>query len=145
VKGSRSDNGKKGKENKMTIKEKERAEFLENLREIIKPGMTVYTVLRHVSTSGMTRSLDVYIMENNRPRRITYWVAKALDYPLKDSELRTSGCGMDMGFSVVYNLGSELFHSWDCIGDRCPSNDHSNGKTLSTHFDGGYALRHEWL
>lgn len=36
---------------------KERDEARARLREILKPGYTVYTVLRHVSASGMSQVL----------------------------------------------------------------------------------------
>ena len=36
---------------------KERDEARARLREILKPGDTVYTVLRHVSASGMSQVL----------------------------------------------------------------------------------------
>lgn len=44
----------------MTKRETERQEAIQHLRELIKPGDKVYTVLRHVSRSGMTRGIDVY-------------------------------------------------------------------------------------
>lgn len=62
---------------------------------------------------------------------------------------RNAGCGMDVGFSLVYNLGWVLFpNGFECVGERCPSNDHSNGDrdySPHHHSDGGYALRQRWL
>lgn len=67
------------------------------------------------------------------------------------------GCGMDMGFDLVYRLSRTLFQDrFGCIGDsleyakRCPSNDHSNERERNytkgrQHSDGGYALRQRWL
>lgn len=48
------------------------------LRKLLKPGTTVYTVLRHVSASGMSRRIDLYIMRKGEPRYITYF-ATAVD------------------------------------------------------------------
>lgn len=42
--------------------EQEKKEAIEKLRKLIKPGDGVYTILRHVSRSGMQRIIDVYIM-----------------------------------------------------------------------------------
>lgn len=69
---------------------------------------------------------------------------------MKGDALVVNGCGMDMGFHVVYELGYTLYgrDGFICIGERCPSNDHSNGDrdyTPHAHTDGGYALRYEWL
>ena len=109
---------------------KERDESIAQLREWIKPGDTVYTVLRSVSKSGMSRTLDVYLIEDSDPMRITWSVSKAAGFTYSDraEAIRADGCGMDMGFHVVYNLSRVLFpDGFGCIGERCPSNDHSNG------------------
>lgn len=88
----------------------EREEAVAELRAAIKPGDTVYTILRHVSRSGMQRSIDVVTMKNNEPRPWSYTVAKAMGYNLdKDGALKVGGCGMDMGFHIVHSLGYALF------------------------------------
>ena len=136
-------------------KQTERAEAITQLRKWLKPGDTVYTVLRYVSKSGMKRGIDLYIIMDGRPQWITAFVGKAIDQPQtrRDWEqsrgLGVTGCGMDMGFGLVYDLSRNLFHDdFECIGERCPSNDHSNGdrnRKPHKHSDGGYALRHEWI
>jgi hypothetical protein len=139
------------------IKTVEKADALKALRNLLSPGDTVYTILRHVSSSGMTRYISTVIIGTNQPLDITYHVAKILD--LKRSEThegaKVCGCGMDMGFHVVYELSRELFpNGFTCIGKDpenhkwCPSNDHANGDTDYTphhHYDGGYALNQRWL
>ena len=117
------------------------------LLEILKPGDTVYCVLRHVSRSGMQREISFF---TEGMRRIDSQVCDALDMRWgKHNGVVASGCGMDMGFAIVYNLSHVLFNdSFVCIGDRCPSNDHSNGERNykpHKHSDGGYALRHHWI
>jgi hypothetical protein len=131
-------------------KELLKAEALENLRAILKAGDTVYTVLRHVSSSGMSRRIDLYVVRDNEPRYLTGSVARLLDYRQhNDGGVIVSGCGMDMGFHVVYELSRVLFQGrFQCIGEHCPSNDHSNGDRNHEpheHSDGGYALRHKWI
>ena len=140
----------------MTKKQAERDESIAKLREMLKPGDEVRTILRNVSRSGMSRSISIIIDGEDR----SYLAARALGSRIDDKRggIKAVGCGMDMGFHLVYNLGRVLFpDGHDCCGegtnsgrfDRCPSNDHSNGdRNYSAdhrHKDGGYALRHRWL
>jgi hypothetical protein len=116
----------------------------------VKPGDTLYTVLEHVSRSGMMREIKVYAISEKEPVWLTGYAAKALGETLgKRDGIRMGGCGMDMGFSLVYNLSRTLYPSgFDCIKpEKCPSNDHSNhGDRDNTHHaDGGYALSQRWL
>ena len=101
---------------------------LANLREMLPPSSTVYTILRHVSRSGMQREISLVVMRNGEPRNITYLAARVLDYRIgKRDGLVVGGCGMDMGFHIVHNLGYALYpDGFGCIGKDCPSNDHSN-------------------
>ena len=150
--------------------DKEQAEAKEYLRTLVKPGDTVYTILRHVSRSGMSRVIDPLVMTPDAgPYSIAGWAAKALGDKLDRDNwgVKVGGCGMDMGFSLIYNLSYTLFpNGFGCIGERCPSNDHPNGDRDYTphsrgihpsgpgeidmgadhwHKDGGYALKHKWL
>ena len=136
-----------------------------NLREL-HPGDTVYTALSHAAASGMTRWIRAIVIRDNTPRDISWDAAKLIDAPVNTRNhdgVEIGGCGMDMGFHLVYSLSRALFRDgFDCIrftaegtdlaeNDRskwCPSNDHSNIRglhTLSHHSDGGYALNHRWL
>lgn len=135
-----------------------RNDALNYLRGVIKAGDTVYTSLSHVSRSGMLRHIGVYIpyvddSGKQSIRRISWEVANILDYKTvpHGTDLKVGGCGMDMGYHVVYSLSRALFADgfpFLCIGDNCPSNDHVNGTTITKggqHSDGGYALNHQWL
>lgn len=125
----------------------DREAAVERLREWIKPGDTVQTILRHVSRSGMSRAISPVVNGQD----ISFWVARACDYTInqKHGGLKVEGCGMDMGFDVVYQLSYQLFKDgFDCIGEGCPANDHSNGDQVRTphrHTDAGYALKQRWL
>jgi hypothetical protein len=143
-------------ENAMTRKEVERQEAITRLKEMVKPGDTLHTIVRHVSRSGMSRVIDVYKLVDGDALRLSWSVADAIGEPYdrKNEGVRVGGCGMDMGFHVVYNLSRVLFpDGFDCIGEKCPSNDHSNayyykkeGKEVPKHHaDGGYALRQRWI
>jgi len=120
----------------MATSKAQRTEALARLHEILKPGDTVHTILRHVSRSGMMREISV-IGPNNED--ITWHVMHVGGYRRSDKTggLRVSGCGMDMGFHVVYNLGCAMWPDGtpDPHGTR-------NGDPDS---DGGYALKHRWL
>ena len=47
-------------------KQAERAEALERLREWVKPGDTLFTILRHVSRSGTQRTIDVVMISDDK-------------------------------------------------------------------------------
>lgn len=84
--------------------------FGEKLLRASPKGTKVYAVLRHVSNSGMLRHIDFFLMLDNEPVWITPAVRDVADYKqTKDGALKVHGTGMDMGFSVVYNLSSAMF------------------------------------
>lgn len=104
----------------------------------------IYTVLRHVSNSGMFRRIDVYVIRNNSPVWLTPLVEKMTHYTRDKQKdgLRVHGCGMDMGFAVVYTFSSAVFPD----GFRYREGEHHrNGDPNPRDPDGGYALRQEWL
>ena len=130
--------------------DRERESAITTLRELLPPGTTVYTVLRHVSRSGMSRRIDLYVMQDGAPRWISGYVKTALGMPrTKHDAVTAGGCGMDMGFHLVYELSYVLYRDgFACLGEGCPASDHSNGDrnyTPHPHRDGGYCLKHRWL
>lgn len=106
-------------------KELARMKLREMFAEQAKP--TVYTILRHVSQSGMSRDISLKTMEDGRLIDITYTASIALGEKVKDRNgqrvIRVNGCGMDMGFHLVHGLSSVLYGHED---------------------RGGYKLSHEW-
>jgi hypothetical protein len=195
---------------KKTQKEAERAEAIQELRKLLKPGMTVRTILRHVSSSGMSRTIDLVIpttrvdtlslpaaeagkalkigasgygttgerrfvsgrivtvvigqrvtfeydngttetfpladakvYAKSKPvpviRSIGWLAARAMGdtYDRDKSGIKIGGCGMDMGFALVYNLGSTLWPK----GTPKPHGTR-NGEPDRA---GGYALKQDWL
>ena len=94
----------------MKYSKSEREEALATLRELCPPGTTVYTKLNHVSRSGMSRSITPLILKDGALYYLT-WRAGAILGLLRDryEGLPIGGCGMDMGFSLVYNLSHYLF------------------------------------
>lgn len=120
------------------------------LRELLPPGTRVYTTLRHRSRSGMQRQIGVLIpvadYYDGRPaiRDISHIVACALGLRRNPDTggLIVRGAGMDMGFALVYELGSTIYPD----GFKLADVQHGrNGDTSGYDKDGGYALSHEWI
>lgn len=147
-------------------KKKEDVSFeLAALRKLLPRGTTVYTVLAHVSSNGMSRRLKLMVplvetqpdyskppktittpegetitvrknVKVNVIRDITWYAGKVLGHKVNDRhELTVSGCGMDMGFAVVYDLASTLYAE-----DRKKKGYGTGASKL-----GGYALEQKWL
>ena len=105
-------------------------EQVELLKGWFPKGSTVYTVLRHVSASGMQREIGVVAILPEDPRapgsgadlrHPNYAVSTVLGWPRsKGDGVKVRGCGMDMGFHLVYELSQRLY------GD-------------------GYALKQRWI
>ncbi len=80
------------------------------LQEWLKPGDTVFTILRHVSQSGMLRRVQPIIFKDNQPLWIGYSAAAVADLPLdKNGNIVVKGCGFDAAASVVESLSWHLF------------------------------------
>lgn len=98
-----------------------RDEAKARLLEILQPGSEVYTIVRHVSPSGISRVIDLYVLVHDeytgkpKMRCIGYLAALVTGYKLhpKHSGLNVGGCGMDMCFHVVSRLSEELFGGYD--------------------------------
>lgn len=101
------------------------------LRKILKPGQTAYCILRSVSRSGMKREISLYIIQKGELQNIDCLAADATGHTLGKVGIVVHGCGMDMGFGLVYSLGYAVWPK----GTR-------NGGTYTC---GGYALKHEWI
>lgn len=88
-----------------------KTDAIQRLQEMIHAGDTLYTVLRHVSSSGMSRCISVYVIHDNTPVCLDFWTSRALG--LRRDEKRdgliVGGSGMDMGFWLVYNLEGVVF------------------------------------
>lgn len=91
-------------------KEARRQYCKDELRKMIKPGMRVYCVLRSVSASGMSRRISLFIVQGDDLRNIDQLSADAIGWKVSGiGGIAVSGCGMDMGFHLVYCLGRALF------------------------------------
>lgn len=125
------------------------------LRDILKPGDTVYTVCISRNRLGTSRKIKLVCLDRYEEktfiRDITLLAAKAIGARVAKDEngIIVGGCGMDMGFHLVYSLSAALWPNVPCTGEGCNSNDHANGdrdySVGHIHRDGGYALNHKWL
>lgn len=124
---------------------RDKEEALEMLHKLVKPGDTIYTVLRHVSQSGMSRRIDCFVWSDGIKMYLSGYMSDFLGYNRhKDGSLKVSGCGMDMGFAVVYELGRAMFpDGGDLELSPRKHQELRAGKTKET--DGGYLLKHEWI
>jgi len=91
---------------------------LSNILADIKAD-TIYTVLRHVSSSGMQREISVKMIDAGRIIHLDWLVSEALGIRQgKKGGLVVKGCGMDMGFHLVDNIkrvcgaGKTFRHEW---------------------------------
>ena len=117
---------------------------INTIRWIRKTRPTIYTTLEHVSNSGMFRIMGVHAIKNNKPLCLNSLVEKLTGYKRDRHKegLRVSGCGMNMGFAVVYSFSSAAFPT----GFKYRKNEHHrNGDPSTTDKDGGYALRQVWF
>ena len=115
------------KQTKKQIEAQEIAEAIQVLQNLgCKEGTTIYTSIRSVAKSGMSRAISCFIVAteadgSNYISNIDYFVGIILGLKHhKEGGLIIRGCGMDMGFAIVYNLSSEMLSD-------------------------GYALKQRWL
>ena len=102
------------------VMQAEQAEARDHLRQLFAddPKPRVQTILRHVSASGMSRDISVIYDGQD----VTWYASRALGEPIKEKNgsrvIRMGGCGMDMGFALVYNLACVLYGHEDRGGYR---------------------------
>ena len=97
----------------LTEKYQLRNESRARLLDLLPPGSTLYAIIRTVAPSGLSRTMSFYAMKDNRPVWITRDVARMLDLPMVNGArdvARVRGGGMDMVFSVAYDLSCMIHH-----------------------------------
>lgn len=130
----------------MTAKEAEKQEAIVKLRKMIPPGTVVHLIGRHVSRSGMSRTIQpIVLMKGGEPLHLGYLVAKAIGWGFdsKRGGVRVAGCGMDMGFHLVHTLSYAL-HGMKNRGVR----EEEAGrpfKPTRRKYRAGYSITHRWL
>lgn len=89
-------------------KRKYRAQAIKDLQAILKPGQEVYTIVRKVAPSGMSRVISLYIVDYDRIKCIDYISALALDWPDANPGIRVTGVGMCMLYHTVETLARTI-------------------------------------
>lgn len=119
----------------------ERAEAAEGLRDLIGRATrdrwgrpVVWVRCDHVARSGMSRSIVPMLVVDGEPMIVSGRAAVVLGWPTSraGSGVRVDGCGVDMGFHLVYTLSHLLYegHRPDWLaGDE----------------SAGYELAYRWL
>ena len=114
------------KEQAQQEKESARAYLLSILEKQERP--TLYTSLKHVSSSGMSRDMKILTALDGQILDVTWYVGRLGVGTVKERNgqrvLRVGGVGMDMGFHVVYTVSAILYG----YEER-----------------GAYNIRHEWI
>tara|TARA_R100000734_G_C3295603_1_gene86828 strand:- start:377 stop:685 length:309 start_codon:yes stop_codon:yes gene_type:complete len=101
----------------------DKVKMQEILEDMYPKGSTAYTLVTKVAPSGMSRHILVAgSRKTGKVQNMSWYISKFLDWKYKDNtrSVFVEGCGMDMGFHLVYTLSSKLY------GD-------------------GYAIEHQWL
>lgn len=98
----------------MSYTKEEKQKAIEYLLEYLKEGDKVYTIVTHVSKSGMSRSIKCLFLCDGSILDRSHLVAKVFNLPLDKSNggVKVRGCGMDMGWALVEDhLSYELFQA----------------------------------
>ena len=98
----------------MNYGEDQKDEAIKRLKNYgIKQGNTIFSYVRSVAPSGMSRQIKFFIAKDSEIYDITRNVAVITDNRFKKDNwtLSISGCGMDMCFAVVYNLAEIIFRN----------------------------------
>lgn len=130
------------------ITKEEQAQAIETLAHIgVKPGARLYTKVIHVSSSGMSRTVDVYFVgKDRRIQWLTGLIARATAMRFDDKRggIVLGGCGFDAGHEVVYRLGRAMFPKGGAVKKSVRAfQEERAGNKRET--DGGYLLVHERL
>lgn len=85
-------------------------------KSILQSGtVRIFTVLNHVSSSGMTRYISAFVPaikyeeyydDKNHVQRIP----KQADIVCIAREKKIEGCGMDMGFELAYGMFMSIYY-----------------------------------
>lgn len=117
----------------------------------LPPLTKIHTILRHVSRSGMLRIIDMQYVKDGEIH--TIWIRDPTNFfgVVNDGVrgYKVGGCGMDMGFHLVYCLGSYIWNGHESeLRDKCkavPKDHYMHDSLVSDKPYGGYYFKQEWL
>lgn len=124
----------------------ERADAIAHLRRLCRPGTRVYTTVRHVARSGMSRRIAVFVVVAGEIRDVSYRVATAIGWQFRGEAVVVNGCGMDMGFHLAHSLSYALHGRVDRGDDAAGASARGVPFTpRPRHYRAGYSLLHVWI
>lgn len=108
------------------INNEDRNNAIKELKKLIGSGKTIHTIVRHVSASGMQRRISCFVPVKNKRLGVIVHEIQCIDWYIEKlgsykrhatkEGLIVNGCGMDMGFAVVYDVSSTLYKGKDRAG-----------------------------
>lgn len=120
---------------------------IKDLKRLIGRKYEVRTKVNHVSQSGMTRHISCYVVHKGEIHCIDYLVSRVIEWRQHDNGgIVVGGCGMDMGFHLVYTLSRIMYPK----GFKSSTRNMLNGmnpkaKDYGWDKDGGYRLTQRWM
>lgn len=89
------------------------------LRKLAPAGSTIYTIVRDVSRSGMTRWISPIAIIDGEPHHLAAYASRVLGRKWRnDQSVKCSGCGMDMGFELVYSIAQAIWGDGYALNQR---------------------------
>lgn len=86
---------------------------IDQLRKWMPRGTKVFTLVRRVGRTGMSREIALMVIDRERPGELihpNHLVGEVLGLKVGSREgLVVKGCGMDFGYDLVYRLGNALY------------------------------------
>lgn len=80
-----------------------------NLLTLLGEKPVIWGTIVSSSKSGMSHKIALYCVVDGRIECISYEVALVLDLKHEKGCIHKKGCGMDMIFAVIYDLGEALY------------------------------------
>lgn len=88
----------------------EQQEYRDGLKAMLPKGSRVHTLVRSVSSSGMSRRISVFAIIEGDLVNLDWQIERAGIAKRRANKqgLYIQGCGMDMCFALVYDLAMTL-------------------------------------
>lgn len=132
----------------------------QELRDL-PPNTKIYCHLENCSSNGMSRRIKIHYIKDNEHCFIHIDDSKNFErmYKMRGNSYPefavyvVGGCGMDMGFDLVYRLGSYIWrdHEKELV-EKCLKYQKENPEAYELHKSltservyGGYYFKHVWL
>ena len=93
----------------MKVSEEERGHAVEAIKNVLFKTDTIYGIVRSVARSGRSRTIDFYVIHEDRPIYLSGYMSEILGMPrTQEGALKVAGCGMNMILACVHALSRSL-------------------------------------